>query len=272
MKAIISHDIDHLTVGEHILKDLIIPKFIIRSKIELLKGKISFKEYWCRFSDLFTNKWQCIDEVIEFNKSHNVNGTFFIGVNNGLGLNYNLEQASYWIERVLNQGVDIGVHGIAYENISEIQKEFNIFKQISNKENFGIRMHYLRNNSETIQNLEKAGYLFDTTTYKIEAPYKINNRMWEFPLHIMEGYEIDGNKRWQQFNLQQAKESTMKKIETAFEKKLPYITILFHDRYFTKSFKTWIDWYVWVIEYLQNNKIEFVNYKQAINELQLKEI
>ena len=39
MKVIISHDIDHITAREH-LTDTIIPKFIIRNKIELLTGKI----------------------------------------------------------------------------------------------------------------------------------------------------------------------------------------------------------------------------------------
>jgi hypothetical protein len=43
MKIIISHDIDHITVFEH-KKDLIIPKFIIRSFIELGLGYISFSE------------------------------------------------------------------------------------------------------------------------------------------------------------------------------------------------------------------------------------
>ena len=66
MKAIISHDIDHLSLWEH-TNDLILPKFFVRAKIELFSGKISIPEYFLRMSDFFKNKWQNIDELIEFN-------------------------------------------------------------------------------------------------------------------------------------------------------------------------------------------------------------
>ena len=70
MQAIISHDIDHISVSEHLLKDSIVPKFIIRNGIELAKGKISMNEYVSRHVDLFKNKWQNIEELIDFNKSN----------------------------------------------------------------------------------------------------------------------------------------------------------------------------------------------------------
>ena len=57
MKAIISHDIDHLTVWEH-TTDLILPKFVVRANIELVMGKISIGEYMLRIGDFFKNKWQ----------------------------------------------------------------------------------------------------------------------------------------------------------------------------------------------------------------------
>lgn len=49
MKAIIFHDIDHITVTEHLLSDLIVPKFLIRRNLELALGKISFAEYVLSF-------------------------------------------------------------------------------------------------------------------------------------------------------------------------------------------------------------------------------
>ena len=48
MKVIVSHDIDHLTVSEHLFKDAIVPKYYIRSYIELLSGKISLAELFNR--------------------------------------------------------------------------------------------------------------------------------------------------------------------------------------------------------------------------------
>jgi len=40
MKIIISHDVDHLSVKEHIFKDLIVPKFFIWQFIEFYKKNI----------------------------------------------------------------------------------------------------------------------------------------------------------------------------------------------------------------------------------------
>ena len=37
---------------------------------------------------------------------------------------------------------------------------------------------------------------------------------------------------------------------------------------FSDAHKTWKDWYMWLIEYLGTQKIEFVNFKQAIKELE----
>jgi len=68
MKAIVSHDIDHLTLSEHYFQDLIVPKFFVRSYIELLSGKISLTELFHRYGDVFKNQWQHIDELHSFNK------------------------------------------------------------------------------------------------------------------------------------------------------------------------------------------------------------
>ena len=94
MKILLSHDVDHITVHEHWFKDLIIPKFYIRSVIELLNRKITFKEFLNRLADLTLNKWNGVDEVIAFNQSRNIKSTFFVGVNNGVGLSYELNQAA----------------------------------------------------------------------------------------------------------------------------------------------------------------------------------
>jgi len=66
MKIIISHDVDHLSVWEH-KTDLIIPKILIRNTIEFVKGYITTNEFVNRFKDILQNKWQRIDELMEFN-------------------------------------------------------------------------------------------------------------------------------------------------------------------------------------------------------------
>jgi hypothetical protein len=261
MKVIISHDIDHLTVNEH-LTDSIIPKFIIRNHIELIKGYISFNEYKLRWSKLFKNKWNNISELIEFNKKQDIPSTFFIGVNNGVGLNYSLELSAKWIERILKTETDCGVHGIAFNDFESVKKEHDTFKEISGLDNFGIRMHYLRNDDKTLGFLNKAGYIFDSTDYGIKPDYKIG-KMHEFPLHIMDGYELESGKRWQSADTKTAIETTIRKINKAINNNIDFLTILFHDRYFDDSFLSWKKWYTETIKYCKSQGFEFIDFRTA---------
>lgn len=269
MKAIISHDVDHITVFEH-KNDLIIPKFLIRSLIELKEKRITLKEYKLRLNDIYKNKWQNILELIEFEKINQIPSTFFIGVSNGKGLSYSINNAAICIKEILEAGFDVGVHGIAFEDYNKIKNEYELFKNISGLKKFGIRMHYLRNTNYTLDMLSNIGYQYDTSKYELKNPYKIGN-MWEFPLLMMDGYVIEGSSKWQSLNIEKAKERTLKLIENVQEKDIKYITILFHDRYFSDSFWTWKAWYIWLIEYLRERKISFISYKEAINELNEKE-
>jgi hypothetical protein len=269
MKAIISHDIDHLTAWEHLASDLIIPKFIVRSKIELLTGKISVNEFLSRGGEFFSNKWQNIDELSLFNKQHKVPSSFFIGVKNGLGLSYSFASSSIWIKRLLKEGCEVGVHGIEFEDAGKIKNEYELFKSASGLSSFGIRMHYVRKNESTMLNMSNAGYVYDSSEFAFSNPYRVG-AMWEFPFQIMDSWEMEGGKRWQSRNLAQAQEATKKDIEKAFTSGLKYVGIIFHDRYFSKSFRTWMEWYTWLVEYLIENKIEFIDFRHAVGEMNSK--
>jgi hypothetical protein len=241
VKAIISHDIDHITVTEHLLSDLIVPKFLVRTHLELALGT--------------------------FNKVKQVPSSFFIGVKKGIGLSYSNELAAVWMTQMINRGCELNVHGISFDNIDLIKAEKDLFHKLCNQEAFGIRMHYVRSDQETLLNLSKAGYKFDTTVHAFENPYKVGE-MWEFPFQIMDGWVIENGKKWQSSNLNKAKEITKKQIDKAHKHNLSYLGIDFHDRYFSKSFNTWLEWYMWLVDYLIQNKIEFVNYATAIKELE----
>jgi hypothetical protein len=267
MKAIISHDIDHITVSEHLLKDLIVPKYMARIHVELALGKISLREYILRWSEFFKNKWQNIDELITFNNIHHVPSSFFIGVKNGLGLSYSHEAMMVWIEQIRFRHCELGVHGISFAELDQIKEEHDLFLKYSGQTKTGMRMHYVRQNKNTLSNISKAGYTYDSTVCSFENPYKIGN-MWEFPFQIMDGWVIEAGRKWQHSNLKQAKEKTKQLIDKAYANNLMYLGVDFHDRYFNSSYKTWIEWYTWLVNYLIENKVSFVNFEQAIKELE----
>lgn len=267
MKAIVSHDIDHISVTEHLLRDTIVPKFMARMHIELLLGKITFREYMLRWTDFVKNKWQNIDELITFNNIKQVPSSFFIGVSKGIGLNYSNDLALVWIEQMKARGCEIGVHGIRYESLGLIKSELERFRELSGLSSAGIRMHYVRKDDNTLALFDQTGYRYDSTVHAFGDPYKIG-AMWEFPFQIMDGWVIENGKSWQSNDLEQAKENTKRLIEKAQQQDLKYLGVDFHDRYFSRSFGSWLNWYTWLIEYLMSNGIEFVNFDTAIKELE----
>lgn len=267
MKAIISHDIDHLTLSEHLFKDLIVSKYYIRSYIEFIKNKITFKELLLRHFDIFHNKWQNIENLVKFNQEHSVPSSFFIGVKKGLGLTYDFQDSIFWIEKLLNMNCEVGLHGIEFDSFDKIKSEFDLFNSLPGINYFGTRMHYIRKNDHTLDNMSKSGFLFDSSEMAIKAPYKIGD-MWEIPFQIMDGYIIERPKKWQNKNFYQACEETKKIIDKSFDANLPYLGIDFHDRYYTNSHKTWKNWYEWLVNYLCEQKIEFINFNDAVRELE----
>jgi len=260
MRIIISHDIDHLSVREHIFKDLIVPKYIIWSLLELVKTKISFKTFLLKIIGLFKkNAWNNLEELLEFDKLNGVRPTFFVAVNNGKGLSYPLQRARGAIELIKKYNFDVGVHGICFNDYGGIKKEYEDFKSISSLNDFGIRMHYLRLKPDTLGNLARAGYLFDTTILSndLDQEYKINE-MTEFPFHLMEGRLLGprGN-----LSLEQVRDTTIKLFEEAERGNKKYLAILFHQNYFGDQFPYHKNWYIWLINYCKEKGYQFVDYK-----------
>lgn len=264
MQILISHDIDHLGIKEHLFKDLILPKYVCWSSLELLQRKINSKTFIKKISSLFQkNAWNHLEELLKFNQANGVKATFFVAVNNDKGISYSQQQAAKAIELIKKYDLDVGVHGICYDNYLSIKREFQDFKKISGLANFGIRMHYLRMNKYTLTNLAKAGYAFDSTVFttNTKQQYRLG-RLIEFPFHIM-NQNIFNNKTG--FNLQQAKQKTINIINQAKRQNKKYIATLFHQRHFGNDFPHYKEWYLWFINYCQQKKYQFVNYRDLMN-------
>lgn len=266
-KIIISHDVDHLWSTDHI-KDLIIPKLLVRSTIHLLQGKINLSNYlWRIWSCLPGNRWNRIPEILEFDKTNNIPSTFFFGMANGLGMSYPASKATCWIELVMNAGFDVGVHGINYTDTEKMAVEKEKFHRLSGLTEFGIRNHYVRYDNETFKKMSEIGYLFDTSQFckeqiRLNEPYKVGD-MWEFPLHVMDGYVLHTG------NFDKAKLDIESALESAIKKKKMFFTFLFHDyMYNSKQYPEEKALYEWFINHCKSLGLDFVNYRNAIKELE----
>lgn len=264
MKIIISHDVDHLYPKDH-LKDLIFPKLLVRSTIEFFLGKITSREWFLRIQTPFAKKMNYIEELMKFDKENNVKSTFFFGMDKCLGMSYDSRFAEPYIKMLNENGFDTGVHGCDYDNFDNIKREHDKFKKILEREDFGIRMHYVRYDERTFSKLSEAGYLFDTsefnkkTGYLIKEPYKIDN-IWEFPLCLMDSYLP--------YDFEKAKKMAIEILKKAGSLDIQYFTILFHDSHHCDNYSVYRDWYGWFVDYAINKKHKFTSYIDAIAELE----
>lgn len=266
MDVILSHDVDHMTVWEH-WKDPILPKFLVRNTLELAKGRIRAKEYALRWGQLFSNKWQNIEEVMRFHDGLGIRSAFFFGMANGKGLSYPLRHAERWVPLVLQRGFEAGVHGIAFHDEAAMREEHARFQRISGRNDFGIRMHYLRQDPDTFTKLERIGYRFDASQRGTQGPHRIG-RMWEFPLQEMDGWALCGPHRYQANDLRAAIAHTTKAIDAAEQAGLSHFSLLFHDRYWSPAFRTWMDWYRAIVDALRERGHRFTTHAAAIAQLE----
>lgn len=264
MKAIISHDVDHMTAWEH-YKDSVLPKFIIRSLAELVLGGISRQEFCAMMQDLKINKWQNLRELMRFDREYGVPSTFFLATHHGPGLSYSLNKAETWCKEIQENGFEVGAHGICFDNLNQIKREFEKFKQITGLNQFGIRMHNFRMNQNTLEYLCQSGYMYDSSLYAFENP-KVVGRMVEFPVNLMDASAMYSKGKVKTVSFTEAQEYTKRKIDRASQLNLRYINVLSHDQYFCPGFETYQKWYIWLIEFLRENDVEFVSYSKAINE------
>ncbi len=264
INVIISHDVDHLFAKDHWFRDLIYPKMWVRTTLQLLKREITGKEWWLRCTSCFRKNRHNLEALMDFDKKHGVKSTFFFGMNQGLGMSYKPEEAKPVIKLVHEQGFDVGVHGIEYQDFDDMKREYDTFKQITGIDPCGIRMHYVRFDEHTFEKLNQIGYPFDTTEFDKQNngtrknPYMVGN-MWEFPLAIMDSYLP------QSFN--KAKEYTLSLLRQCKDEGLQFVTVLFHGDQFCSDYQDMKKWYEWMIDYFSiSDEYAFVSYLETMKQ------
>lgn len=267
MKIIISHDVDHLYATDHLKRDLILEKLWVRSFLHLCAGKISLQTFLYHLTILFHNRMHRIEELMAYDRAHGIPSVFFFGMDNVLGMSYTRKEAAPVIQKVLEAGFDAGVHGVDYLDGEKIRAEHDAFRDLSGLTVFGLRNHYVRFDDGTFEKMNAAGYLFDSTWFNkkeldIRAPYKVGS-MWEFPLHIMDGYICRPGR------LEEGLAATRAAIRKAEELGMPYCTILFHDYQFDGFYDPQKKrWYEETVRFCEERGYEFISYRDAVRELE----
>ena len=265
IRVVVSHDVDHLFARDHWFRDLFFPKLWVRTALQLLRREISFREWWLRSTSCFRKTIHNLDVLMDFDERHGIQSTFFFGMNQGLGMSYRPEEAKPMIMRVHERGFAVGVHGIEYQDMAGMKREYETFIQVAGFEPCGIRMHYVRFDEKTFEKLDDVGYVFDTTEFDKsncgtrKAPYKVGN-MWEFPLAIMDSYLPA--------RFEAAKKSTLEILKQCKEQGFQVVTVLFHDYHYREDYRDMKRWYEWLMEFfMESDEYCFSSYGEVIREL-----
>lgn len=269
MKVILSHDVDNLTRKEH-KKDLIVLKMIIRAFLELFLFRINLSTFLNRFKCIITNNFTNISELVDFDVKYNTKATYFFATSNDNTLAYKSEDPIPYIKHILKNNLNIGIHGIAFNNFKDMKNEYDKFVDLHKINTIGIRMHYLRRNDNTLSYMKNIGYIFDTTEYspELKQPYITKEGIVEIPFHIMDSYLFQ-EKGLQKYNLKYAIEFTKKIIDSNLENDIIF-NINLHQEYFSKGWADWKNWYIWLVNYCKEKEIDFISYQEVVNELTIK--
>ena len=260
MDIIISHDVDHLYLKEH-LADTFIPGAVLRGAKSIAGGGLSFSSFRQRFS-LQLNR---IRELHEYNRSLNIRETFFFGMRKGLNLSYNWKDAAPFIEYLLKEDVLVGLHGQGYNNEELLQEEKNrLLSLLPENYPLGIRNHYLRKDEHTFALMNKLGFLYDSTEYSLSMPSK-TGQMWEIPISIMDAGFVSHHKN----DHSALKDRTLTILNKAHQEGIPFFVINFHDVLFNEGYPDFRSWYLWITNYLSEHRYKFVNFTDALKILNI---
>lgn len=263
MKIIISHDVDHLYLKEHVT-DSFIWGLVYRGIKNTIQGNISLITFLKRFPGRLNR----IKELHEFNKNAGVKETFFFGMRNGLNLSYDWKDTKPFIDYLLKEEVLVGMHGMGHNSYEMLLEEANRFKTMLPRHYpLGIRNHYLRMDNNTLGNMDKIGFLFDSTYYNSDNPAYcyadtafLHGNIWEIPIGLMDaGFVPDNSKE-----LIDIKIKTLAKIQKAENNNQPFFVVNFHDIYYSEAYNVYKQWYEWLISYFVEQNYEFIDFAIAV--------
>ena len=186
---------------------------------------------------------------------------------------YDISDIPEWTAKLLEEGCEIGVHGIdAWHSTEKGRKELQRVAEVSGICPKGIRMHWLLRDENTYRVLEDAGYAYDSTAGYNETPgYRCGTtqvfrplsaeKLFEIPMHIQDGALFFGDR----LGLTQPEAWKQCEVFIGNARKLSgVLTVLWHDRSPGPE-RFWDDCYLKLIEELKALPVWFGTASQVVS-------
>ena len=185
---------------------------------------------------------------------------------------YDISDVKEWAARLLNEGCEIGVHGIdAWHDADKGRDELARIAEVTGAAGVGIRMHWLLRNAETASILDESGYAYDSTagynetigyragTTQVYRPHGAR-RLLELPMHIQDGALFYPTRLG--LSEPEADERCQRLIGVA-RRLGGVLTVLWHDRSHGPE-RFWGDFYVRLVGALRSSNAWFGTGAQVV--------
>jgi len=298
----LTHDVDFLAIRDHLF-DHSLAGFLSRIFSPLFQRNMKQQIPWSRlfknikaafslplvYAGLTKDIWFDLDRYTEIEEG--IRSTFFFipfrdqpgSCKSGpapkyRAARYDVARNKKHIEKLLEKGHEIGLHGIdAWLNIEKAIAERETIKTLTSGECLGVRMHWLYFDINSARILEKAGFHYDSTRgYNETVGYLTGtaqvfllpgtSNTYELPLHVMDTSLFSGKRG--RLHESSAFERC-NNLCNYCEKYGGVLTINWHTRSLNPE-RNWDDFYLYLLEYLRSRNVWFAGARQAVEWFKLR--
>ncbi len=294
----LTHDVDFIGIRDHKL-DRSVLGFIFRvlfpPSLRNSQSKILWKRMFKNIKALMSlpavyagisrDFWFDIDRYMEMEKD--MHSTFFFipfknnpGISDNAGnrpplyraARYSIEDHKTLIETIVNNGHEIGIHGIdAWYSTERGLQEIQVLRKMTGADALGIRMHWLYFSGDSPKILEEAGFIYDSTLGYNEAVGYLSGAtqvfnlsgssgLLELPLHIMD------TALFYRERMGVSEEEALRMCKSLVDNAKAFggvLTINWHTRSLSPE-RNWDDFYMELLRLLEAENVWFASAGQAV--------
>lgn len=197
----LSHDVDHLSLAEH-LADGLLPRLALhalrKDLLRRFRPRRALASLACLAGAPFSgDAWaEAPERLLEAEARAGVKSSWFFAVHRGLGIGYSRDAAAAAVSRVLAAGHEVGLHSQRPDDGAGLEEEVGLLRALAERPVAGVRMHYLRLTPTVYDAAARAGLGYDSTVMDrarlgpeelaLEGPRLVRPGLVEIPLHVMD--------------------------------------------------------------------------------------
>lgn len=197
----LSHDIDHLSLAEHVAD----------GQLARIVGNALRRNLWRRFAPgralaalghglaVFAGRdaWAgSVEELLAAERRAGVKSSWFVALRPGRGIRYTTEAIAPVVRRLLADGHEVGLHGQHADDEPRLAAEILELAELAGRAVAGLRMHYLRLSPAVYDAARRCGLSYDSTVMDrshldperlpLAGPRLVRPGLVEIPLHVMD--------------------------------------------------------------------------------------